>query len=205
MARHRPDFAFEVAARSRGLFPVCGIDEAGRGPWAGPVVAAAVILDPARIPPCLDDSKKLKAGRREALFDLISRHAAVGVGVADVWRIDRDNILAATLWAMGEAVRRLTIAPALALVDGNRAPPLDCPVATVVGGDGRVCSIAAASIVAKVTRDRIMRDLDRDFPDYGFAGHKGYGTALHRAALLRHGPSPAHRLSFAPVRAALAR
>jgi ribonuclease HII len=196
---------FEKAAWKRGFASVCGIDEAGRGPWAGPVVAAAVILDPANIPREIDDSKNLSEKKREALFDLIMRQARAGIGIADVDRIDRDNILAATLWAMGEAVRGLTIEPALALVDGNRPPPLPCPVETVIGGDGRSLSIAAASIVAKVTRDRIMAALDDRYPDYGFARHKGYGTAAHQAALQRIGPCPHHRRSFAPVASLLAR
>ncbi len=200
-----PDFSFERAAWKRGLSPVCGIDEAGRGPWAGPVVAAAVILDPDHIPEGIDDSKKLTPARREALFAAIGRSAAIGIGIADVTRIDRDNILAATLWAMGQAVRKLTTRPALALVDGNRAPRLACEAQTIVAGDGRSLSIAAASIVAKVTRDRIMAALDGECPGYGFARHKGYGTELHRQALVRLGPSPQHRRSFAPIREALSR
>ena len=201
----KPDFSFENDALARGLHPVCGIDEAGRGPWAGPVVAAAVILDPGNIPKGLNDSKKLTEARREALFPAIMASAAVGVGIADVARIDRDNILAATLWAMGEAIRTLTITPALALVDGNRAPALPCQVQTIVEGDGRSLSIAAASIVAKVTRDRMMAELDRLHPGYGFARHKGYGTAFHSAALARLGPCAEHRSSFAPVAALLRR
>jgi ribonuclease HII len=199
-----PDFSFEQAARANGFGQICGIDEAGRGPWAGPVVAAAVILDHAHIPNGLDDSKRLSEARREALFDPILQSARVGIGIADVEQIDRDNILAATLWAMGEAVRSLTIAPTLALVDGNRAPMLSCKVQTIVCGDARCLSIAAASIVAKVTRDRLMARLDCDFPIYGFARHKGYGTAAHREALLRHGPCPHHRKSFAPIARLLA-
>ena len=201
----KPDFSFEEWAKTCGLLPVCGIDEAGRGPWAGPVVAAAVILDPARLPAGLNDSKKLTAAKRDALFPEIMDSAQVGIGVADVERIDRDNILAATLWAMGEAFRSLTISPALALVDGNRAPVLACKVQTIVEGDGKSLSIAAASIIAKVTRDRMMIELDALHPGYGFARHKGYGTALHRAALQRLGPCNAHRMSFAPIRALLAR
>ena len=195
-----PDFSFERAARKRGLAPVCGIDEAGRGPWAGPVVAAAVILDPDNIPDGIDDSKKLTAARREQLFAVIGRSAVIGIGIAGVSRIDRDNILAATLWAMGEAVRKLSIHPALALIDGNRAPSLRCTAQTIVAGDRRSLSIAAASIIAKVTRDRLMAALDCEFPGYDFARHKGYGTELHRHALARLGPSPQHRRSFAPIR-----
>jgi ribonuclease HII len=194
-----PDFSFELAARALGHKLICGIDEAGRGPWAGPVVAAAVILDPQNIPPGLDDSKKLNDARREYLFDRITSSAQVGVGIADERRIDRDNILAATLWAMAEAVRGLPCAPDFALVDGNRAPALSCPVQTIVSGDARSLSIAAASIIAKVTRDRIMVRLDQDFPAYGFARHKGYGTAAHHAALQRVGACVHHRKSFAPI------
>jgi ribonuclease HII len=195
-----PDFRFEQAALASGTFPVCGIDEAGRGPWAGPVVAAAVILDPGNIPSGLDDSKKLSEARRAQLFDQIIATAEVGIGIGDVTRIDRDNSLAATLWAMGEALTQLD-GVSLALVDGNRAPELPCPVRTIVGGDGRSLSIAAASIIAKVTRDRMMAALDADFPHYGFARHKGYGTEAHREALVTHGPCCHHRRSFAPIAA----
>ncbi len=194
-----PDFSFELAAQAQGYSGICGIDEAGRGPWAGPVVAAAVILDADHIPAGLNDSKRLTEAARETLFEPILRQAHVGIGIADVDRIDRDNILAATLWAMGEAVRGLRTPPELALVDGNRAPRLCCPVQTIVAGDARCLSIAAASIIAKVTRDRMMRELERQYPGYGFARHKGYGTAAHRAALARLGPCPQHRQSFKPV------
>lgn len=190
---------------AEGLGPVCGIDEAGRGPWAGPVVAAAVILDPAAIPEGLDDSKKLSAAQRDMLHDAIMARSWVGIGIADAARIDRDNILAATLWAMAEAVRSLRMMPALALVDGNREPSLPCPVRTVIGGDAASLSIAAASVIAKVTRDRLMLDFDRLYPHFGFARHKGYGTALHRKALAEHGPCPIHRRSFAPIARLLAR
>ena len=199
-----PDFSFEREAMARGLQLVCGVDEAGRGPWAGPVVAAAVILDPHAIPFGLNDSKKLTEARREALFEPIMATARVGIGIAEVDRIDRDNILAATLWAMADAVAQLGPV-ALALVDGTYAPQLHCQVTTIIGGDGRSLSIAAASIIAKVTRDRIMRGHDLTYPQYGFARHKGYGTALHAAALQQHGPSPIHRRSFAPVAALLPR
>ena len=183
---------------------MCGIDEAGRGPWAGPVVAAAVVLDPKSIPDGLNDSKKLTEAQREALFAPIMASARVGVGIAEVERIDRDNILQATFWAMAEALKQLD-GVALALVDGNRAPGLPCPVQTIVEGDSRSLSIAAASIIAKVTRDRIMIGHDVSYPQYGFARHKGYGTAFHQKALTRHGPSPLHRKSFAPVAAFFAR
>jgi ribonuclease HII len=197
-----PTLAFESPHAAKSLI-VCGIDEAGRGPWAGPVVAAAVILDIQAIPPGLDDSKKLTAARREALFDPIVQSAMVGVGIISAARIDAINILRATHEAMQRAVANLGIAPHIALVDGNRAPPLPCRVETIVSGDGKSLSIAAASIIAKVTRDRIMHELDRQYPDYAFAAHKGYGTAAHAAALMRHGPCPEHRKSFAPIRVLL--
>ena len=198
-----PDFTIELSAMTRLSGLVCGIDEAGRGPWAGPVVAAAVVLDPQAIPPGLDDSKKLTEAQRDALFDPIIRTARVGIGIAEVERIDRDNILQATLWAMTEAVAQID-GIALALVDGNRAPKLSCTVETVIGGDARSLSIAAASIVAKVTRDRIMVGHDQTYPVYGFARHKGYGTPQHQQALKQHGPTPLHRKSFAPIAALLA-
>lgn len=200
MGGFEPDFTIELEALRQGTRHVCGIDEAGRGPWAGPVVAAAVVLDPDCIPHGLNDSKKLTEARRDHLFEPIMRQARVGIGIADVERIDRDNILQATFWAMGEALRQIE-GVALALVDGNRAPALPCTVKTIVEGDGRSLSIAAASIIAKVTRDRIMIGHDSTYPQYGFARHKGYGTAFHQEALTRHGPTPLHRKSFAPVAA----
>ncbi|MFN4142171.1 ribonuclease HII [Aestuariivirga sp.] len=204
MGGFEPDFTIELDAMRRGTRTVCGIDEAGRGPWAGPVVAAAVVLDPDRIPGGLDDSKKLTEAEREALFEPIMASARVGIGIAEVERIDRDNILAATLWAMAQALKQID-GVALALVDGNRAPDLPCRVETIIEGDGKSLSIAAASIIAKVTRDRIMVGHDVTWPQYGFARHKGYGTALHQEALMRHGPSPLHRKSFAPVAAFFSR
>jgi ribonuclease HII len=198
-----PDFKLESAALKAGANAVCGVDEAGRGPLAGPVVAAAVVLDPANIPPGLNDSKKLTETARENLFAHILATAEVGVGVADVARIDRDNILAATMWAMAEAVNDLATRPDLALVDGNRAPQLACECRTVVKGDATAVSIAAASIIAKVTRDRIMRRIDEAYPAYGFARHKGYGSPYHLDALARLGPCEHHRRSFAPVRESL--
>ncbi len=200
-----PDFSFERAAKTQGFSIICGIDEAGRGPWAGPVVAAAVILDVGNIPPGLNDSKKLTHAKREILFAEIMASAHVGIGISDETRIDRDNILAATLWAMAQAVDQLKTKPDFALVDGNRAPQLLCGVQTIVEGDAKSLSIAAASIIAKVTRDRLMVEMDRAFPAYGFARHKGYGTAAHHAALLSHGPCPHHRKSFKPIAALLAR
>ena len=183
--------------------PIAGVDEAGRGPWAGPVVAAAVILDPERIPAGIADSKVLLPEEREMIFPRIMAAAEVGVGIADVDRIDRVNILNATLWAMAEAVKKLPRRPRLVLVDGNKAPRLKCEVRTIVKGDGRCLSIAAASIVAKVTRDRLMTELSREHPQYGFDRHKGYGTPEHQAALNRHGACIHHRKSFRPVQLAL--
>lgn len=194
-----PDFSLEREAG--GL--VAGIDEAGRGPWAGPVVAAAVVLDPETLPQtlglALDDSKKLSTRRREALFDALRRCTRAGVGHAEVGEIDSVNILAATMLAMARAVENLGVEPDLALIDGNRAPKLRCPARCVVGGDGLSLSIAAASIVAKVTRDRIMADLARRFPGYGWERNAGYGTAEHRQAMERLGVTPQHRRSFKPV------
>ncbi len=199
-----PTFDMEQAAFGNGMSPVAGVDEAGRGPWAGPVTAAAVILDPASIPDGLNDSKTLTPARRDRLFDEIAATSHVAIATATVERIDRDNILQASLWAMAEALAGLPHRPAFALIDGNKTPPTDIACTTAVKGDATSLSIAAASIVAKVTRDRLMQDLDAEFPGYGFARHKGYGTARHAAALARLGPCPAHRRSFAPVRTRLA-
>lgn len=198
-----PTFNLETAAFAEGFDVVAGIDEAGRGPWAGPVVAAAVVLDAANIPVGLNDSKKLSPARRDELFDEITATAEVGIGIAGVALIDDRNILQATMWAMTEGLRLLPVNPGLALIDGNRAPKISCPARTVVKGDAVSVSIAAASIIAKVTRDRMMAELDVQFPGYDFARHKGYGTAIHQDALARLGPCPAHRRSFAPVRAML--
>jgi ribonuclease HII len=194
----KPHFRHEKPHIASGQI-VCGIDEAGRGPWAGPVVAAAVVLDPKRIPKGLNDSKKLTAEKREALFDVIMCDAQVGVGIVEADVIDTINILQATYRAMTTAVAQLHPAPHVALVDGNRAPPLSIRVQTIIGGDAASVSIAAASIIAKVTRDRIMHQLDSEFPHYGFSQHKGYGTAFHAEALAKHGPCPQHRKSFNPV------
>jgi ribonuclease HII len=183
--------------------PVAGIDEAGRGPWAGPVVAAAVILDPTRIPAGINDSKALEPEDREAIYARLIAVAEIGVGIADVRRIDRDNILNATMWAMAQAMRKLQSKPRLALIDGNRAPDLRCQTRTVVGGDAKCLSIAAASIIAKVTRDRMMIALGQELPNYGFERHKGYGTPEHQIAIGRHGVTPHHRRSFRPVQMAL--
>jgi ribonuclease HII len=173
----RPTFELEAAELQLHGGPVAGVDEAGRGPLAGPVVAAAVILDPERIPDGINDSKVLDGETREVLYGRIKATSIVGVGIADVKRIDRDNILHATLWAMAEAVAQLSVVPKLAAIDGNRAPTLPCPSRTLVKGDARCLSIAAASIIAKVTRDRIMIALGAKLPGYGFERHKGYGTA----------------------------
>lgn len=184
-----------------GDLVVCGVDEAGRGPWAGPVVAAAVILDPKRLPRGLDDSKKLTAARREEL-ELVIKEKAVSwaVGQACVQEIASLNILHATGRAMCRAVEALDPAPAVALVDGNYRFPLPCEVRTVVGGDALSASIAAASILAKTARDRLMVEMDDIHPGYGFAAHKGYGVPAHAEALKRLGPSPIHRKAFGQVR-----
>ncbi len=180
---------------------ICGVDEAGRGPLAGPVVAAAVILDPARPVAGLADSKKLSAARREKLAVEIRAHAlAWHVAEATVAEIDELNILQATLLAMQRAVAGLAIAPAEVLIDGNRCPHLAIPARAIVGGDATVAAISAASILAKTVRDAGMLELHARYPAYGFDRHKGYGTAAHLAALARHGPCAVHRRSFAPVR-----
>jgi len=196
-----PNFALERAAV---LSPVAGIDEAGRGPLAGPVVAAAVILDmdrmPKKIARAIDDSKKLAAPVREKLALWISGNAITGLGQASVEEIDRINILQASLLAMTRAVAALAVAPAFALVDGDKLPKqLACPARAVIGGDGLSLSIAAASILAKVTRDRHMSELDRRYPGYGWAHNAGYGTPEHRTALLHLGVTPEHRRSFSPI------
>lgn len=202
-AKLGPSFELEAAELALGRGPIAGVDEAGRGPWAGPVVAAAVILDPSSIPEGLDDSKALTPQARDLLYDQIVASAEVGVAVADVERIDRDNILAATLWAMAEAVAAVGRQPGLVIVDGNRLPMLKVPARAIVKGDARCVSIAAASIVAKVTRDRAMVALARDYPGYGFERHKGYGVREHQVALTRLGVTPHHRRSFKPVQLAL--
>lgn len=179
---------------------ICGVDEAGRGPLAGPVVAAAVILDPANPVEGLNDSKKLSAKRREALATEIHAKAlAWAVAEASVEEIDRINILQATLLAMQRAVEKLVIQPSKALIDGNRCPKLPCPAEAIIGGDGKVASIAAASILAKTVRDAGMMKLHAVYPMYGFNRHMGYPSALHIKALQEHGVSPVHRRSYAPV------
>jgi ribonuclease HII len=200
--RMLPSFRRERNVYRRGLAPVAGCDEAGRGPLAGPVVAAAVILDPACVPKGLDDSKMLEPEEREKLFVQICACAEVAVALAPPSRIDRDNILRASLWALARAVCALPRRPRFVFVDGNMRPPLsdDFEVEPVIGGDAIVASIAAASIVAKVTRDRLMCRLGLAYPEYGFEQHKGYSTDLHYAALTRHGVTPHHRRSFAPCK-----
>ena len=180
---------------------VCGVDEAGRGPLAGPVVAAAVILDPNNPIDGLNDSKKLSARRRERLkAEICAKALAWAVAEASVEEIDAINILHASMLAMQRAVDALSVTPARALIDGNRCPKLACEVEAVVGGDGKIEAIAAASILAKTTRDAGMSDLHLRYPQYGFDRHMGYPTALHLQALREHGPSPVHRRSFSPVR-----
>lgn len=195
-----PDYALELECA--GL--VCGVDEAGRGPWAGPVSAAAVILHPDRIPAGLDDSKKLSAKAREALeLEIKAAALAWQVAFASVDEIAELNILHATGLAMRRAVEALAPAPAFALVDGNYSFPLPCTVRTVVKGDSLSASIAAASILAKTARDRLMVEMDARYPGYGFASHKGYHAAIHVEALRTLGPCEIHRRGWAPIREAL--
>lgn len=200
----RPTFRRERRALNKGIFPVAGCDEAGRGPLAGPVVAAAVVLDPQRIPRGLNDSKKLDAEERERLYEKICATAQVAVAFGAVERIDRDNILRASLWALARAVKALPVQPKLVFVDGNQKIDCACDCQTVVSGDALVVSVAAASIVAKVTRDRLMTRLGLAHPGYGFERHMGYSVPEHFAALARLGPTIHHRRSFAPVAAKLA-
>ena len=198
MSKFTPDFSFERQCYG----PVCGVDEAGRGPLAGPVVAAAVILTPARIPEGLNDSKALSSKQRELLLNMIEKNAQIGIGIAEPEEIDRMNILGATLIAMRRAVLALPKLPDMALIDGNKLPDLPCEAQAIVKGDSRSLSIAAASIVAKVTRDRLMVEADSRYPGYGLAGHKGYPTKAHMEAVKQIGPLPIHRFSFKPVRLA---
>jgi ribonuclease HII len=195
----RPTFRRERRAINRGIAPVAGCDEAGRGPLAGPVVAAAVILDPARIPRGLDDSKKLTPEAREKLYWKICASAQVAVAFAPPTRIDCDNIRQASLWALAHAVRALPTRPRLVFVDGCDRIAVSCDCQAVIGGDGLVASIAAASIVAKVTRDRLMARLGLAHPGYGFERHMGYSVPEHFEALSKLGPTIHHRRSFAPV------
>ena len=197
-----PSFRRERALIKRGIWPVAGCDEAGRGPLAGPVVAAAVILDPDRIPKGIDDSKRLTAEEREELFEKICATSSFAVAYASPARIDRDNILRASLWALARAVAALPEMPTHVFVDGRDRLATPCDCEAVIGGDGIVKSIAAASIIAKVTRDRLMCALAQECPGYGFETHKGYAVPEHLAALDRLGPSAHHRRFFAPVVAA---
>jgi ribonuclease HII len=200
-----PTMALETLLIQASGGPVCGVDEAGRGPWAGPVSAGAVILNPDDIPAGIDDSKALTHARREALeVEIKARALAWGVGFASVQEIEDLNILHATGLAMCRAVEALSVRPAVALVDGNHRFKLPCDIQTVVKGDSLSLSIAAASILAKTARDRLMVELDAQYPGYGFASHKGYNAPLHQAALRTLGPCPAHRPSWAPIRALLA-
>lgn len=194
-----PDFSLEAMQAA----PVAGVDEAGRGPWAGPVVAAAVILSPetlGRLPEGIDDSKALSSRRRVALFEQIQEQAVCAVGMADVAEIDRLNILEATKLAMRRAVEGLSVTPGFVLVDGNQPPVFSCPCKAIVKGDSVSLSIAAASIIAKVTRDRIMEELALRYPGYGWERNAGYGTKAHREGIAQHGITPHHRRSFAPIR-----
>lgn len=201
MTAKAPDFTLEATQHAAGRRRVAGVDEVGRGPLCGPVTAAAVVLDPARIPPGLRDSKALNAAQRVALHDALMGCAEVSVAHASVAEIDALNILHASLLAMCRALDGLRTPPDAALIDGNRLPPgLPCPAQAVVKGDARSLSIAAASIIAKVTRDRIMADLDRAYPGYGWATNAGYPTKRHINAIATLGVTPVHRRSFKPIR-----
>jgi ribonuclease HII len=204
-----PDYVLEQAAIADGHTTIAGVDEVGRGPWAGPVVAGAAILDIGLLPDellkALDDSKKLKPTRRFEIYEWMKAEAGIllGIGMASVEEVDEINILQASLRAMRRAVENLPNAPSYVLVDGNKPPKLDCPVQCVVKGDAKSLSIAAASIAAKVTRDAIMEDLDQAFPGYGWNTNSGYGTKAHQDGLKRLGVTKHHRRSFKPVKAAL--
>ncbi|OHV85539.1 ribonuclease HII [Ensifer sp. LCM 4579] len=196
-----PDFAFELTARRDGFWPVAGADEVGRGPLAGPVVAAAVILDPDAVPDGLNDSKLLSAEQREMLFNQIMATATVSIASSSARHIDTSDILKASLDAMRRAICGLATAARFVLIDGRDVPQgLACQAKAIVKGDSRSVSIAAASIVAKVTRDRMMARADATFPAYGFALHAGYATVKHRTAIDSHGPCSLHRMSFRPFR-----
>ena len=204
LSRPFPTLALELLLIESSGGPVCGVDEAGRGPWAGPVSAGAVILNANDLPAGIDDSKALTHARREALeIEIKARAVAWGVGFASVEEIETHNILHATGLAMCRAIEALQVQPVAALVDGNYRFKLPCEVRTVIGGDGLSLSIAAASILAKTARDRLMVELDTEYPGYGFAGHKGYNAPAHQEALRTLGPCPAHRRAWAPIRALL--
>ena len=199
-----PTLTLETVLIQRVNGPVCGVEEAGRGPWAGPVPAGAVILNPDDLPDGIDDSKALTAARREALeVQIKARAVAWGVGFASVEEIHELNILHATGLAMCRAIEQLAVQPVAALVAGNYRFKLPCEIQTVVGGDGLSLSIAAASILAKTARDRLMIELDSEYPGYGFASHKGYNAPIHQNALKTLGPCPAHRRGWSPIRALL--
>ena len=190
-------WTLENELRTPDTDPLCGVDEAGRGPLAGPVCAAAVMLPPGLEIPGLNDSKKLSENKREALYDtIIAQALSYGIAFATVEEIEEHNILGATFLAMNRAIAQLSPQPALALIDGNRTKAFGLPVRTIVKGDSLSASIAAASILAKVTRDRLMEEYDAQYPQYGFAVHKGYGTKRHYEALREFGPSPIHRKTF---------
>jgi len=191
-----PDFSTE--ANHRGI--VAGIDEAGRGPWAGPVVAAIVILDKACLPHGVHDSKQLSKPKREMLYDIICAQALTGVGICSVEEVDRHNVLGATKLAMQRAYAAISVKPDIALVDGNQLPDLPCDMDAIIDGDALCMSIAAASIIAKVTRDRMMVALAEEFPGYGWERNAGYGTREHQDGLARLGVTAHHRRSFAPIR-----
>ena len=196
--KERPElYEIENALRGSGLTLICGVDEAGRGPLAGPVCAAAVILPPGLVIDGLNDSKKLTEKKRDALYEIITAQAmSWGVGLASPQEIDALNILQATYLAMRRAVGQLNCTPDYVLVDGNGDPKLSLPTETLIKGDGRAACVAAASVLAKVTRDRLLLALDAEYPEYGFARHKGYPTKAHYAAIAAHGVTPAHRQSF---------
>jgi len=197
-----PDLSFEIAAG--GI--VAGVDEAGRGPWAGPVVAGAVILNHKKIPEGINDSKKIPAEKRKILYEKICEHSSTGIGISTVEEIDKLNILNATILAMHRAVEMLgNINIAMVLIDGNRGPKINFPIKTIVGGDALCLSIAAASIIAKTTRDKIMQDLSREHPEYGWESNFGYGTKKHQEALAKHGITRHHRRSYRPIREILER
>ncbi len=198
---NQPDLSIEIVAG--GI--VAGVDEAGRGPWAGPVVAGAVILDQKNIPNGINDSKKLSAIKREKLYEEILQSARTGVGISTVEEIDKYNILEATKLAMQRAVSMLGSDMTLVLVDGNKSPSLPFPTKTVIGGDAKSLSIAAASIIAKVTRDRVMLDLGRTHPEYGWEKNSGYGTKYHIEALAKYGITIHHRKTYKPIRELLER
>lgn len=194
-----PDFSLELSLHAQNISAIAGVDEVGRGPLAGPVFAAAVILDPNHLPLSANDSKKLTPRQREKLFTEIMATAQVGIGQASVAEIDELNILQATYLAMRRAINALPHKPAMLLVDGNRAPDFGIPTRTIVGGDAKVLSIAAASIIAKVTRDRLMCELAAVHPQYDWASNAGYGSPKHLQALQQFGITPHHRRSFRPI------